>query len=171
MSAVVLAAESQTPQWLYGSTYAYLRIYASTDFYTSDGISITGGQVGSPNWYQQYTCTVSGTTLTIPQVTLQSTTDSTVEAATYTAVLFDSRGTQRNIKLQNFRVDPSLAPASTWQALAINWMNGTVSSFHSGRRARRSFTLLFPNKTIPPQRPKSTQEKGLHCTRNLRLYT
>jgi len=116
---VIIASEQQNPMWLYGSTYAYLRIYASTDFYTSDGISITAGQVGSPNWYQQYTCTVSGTTLTIPQVTLQSTTDSTVEAATYTAVLFDSRGTQRNIKLQNFRVDPSLAPASTWQALAM----------------------------------------------------
>jgi len=125
---VIIAAEQQNPQWLYGSTYAYLRIYASTDFYTSDGISITGGQVGSPNWYQQYTCTVSGTTLTIPQVTLQSTTDSTVEAATYTAVLFDSRGTQRNIKLQNFRVDPSLAPASTWQALAM-FNQGTQLNF------------------------------------------
>jgi len=128
MTQVVLASEQQNPLWTYGGTYAYLRIYASTDFYTSDGISITGGQVGSSNWYQQYTCTVSGTTLTIPQVTLQSTTDSTVEAATYTAVLFDSRGTQRNVKLGNFRVDPSLAPSSSWEALTT-FNQGTQLNF------------------------------------------
>jgi len=116
---VILASEQQSPRWTYGGSFAYLRIYASTDFYTSDGISITAGQVGSSNWYQQYTCTVSGTTITIPQVTLQSTTDSTVEGATYTAVFFDSRGTQRNVKLGNFRVDPSLAPTSSWQALTM----------------------------------------------------
>ncbi len=106
MAQLILASEVQTPANNFTGDTAYLRIYASTSFYSADGTQVTGGQVGSPYWYQQYTCPIVDGEMTIPEVTLQTTTDSNVPNATYTAVFFDNAGRQQNTKLGNFFVDP-----------------------------------------------------------------
>lgn len=107
MAIVNIQSELQTPEWRYPGSIGYLRIYASTTFYGTDGEQVTQGQVGSPNWYQQYVCPVTDGFITTPVVTLQSTTDSTVPSARYTAQFFTSAGAQVNPpKLSNFAIDP-----------------------------------------------------------------
>lgn len=70
-------------------------------------------------FYQKITCTVSGTTLTIPEVVLASTTDSTVANAVYTATLATASDRFVYPLLQNFFVDPEYLASSTQSSVEI----------------------------------------------------
>lgn len=103
----VIIQTQQIPEWQFGGTTATLRIYASAAFYeATSGEYIPYGQVTNLNsCCQEIACTVSGTVLTIPEVTLATTTDSTVPNVTYSAILY-SENNQRYNFLQNYFVDP-----------------------------------------------------------------
>lgn len=105
------------PNWRYGGTAARLRIYANDDFKASDGRLIWAGNPTNRKWYQEVACTVAGTNLTIPQFTIDSTMDSDVPTATYTAIFYDFRGIQREVLLIDFRVPVSLGTTVSWQQL------------------------------------------------------
>lgn len=100
--------------WQYGGSTAYLYIWASQSFYeATTGEYIAQGQVGNTlSPCQIITCTVSSTTLTIPEVVLASTTDSTVPNATYTATLASASGRLVYPLLQDFFVDPEYLESS-----------------------------------------------------------
>lgn len=81
---------------------------------------IAQGQVNDLlSFCQKVTCTVSGTTLTIPDVTLASTTDSTVPNATYTAILATSSNRLVYPILSQFSVDPEYLESSVQSAVEI----------------------------------------------------
>jgi hypothetical protein len=130
VTLVTLQTETITPRWNWGGSVAYLRIYASTPFYASNGEYIASGVPHSKGFYKQYTCTVSGTVLTIPQVELQSTLDSTVQNARYSAYLYDSAARYRYPLLVGFVVSDELAPACTWEALTLANQGTQINFFN-----------------------------------------
>jgi hypothetical protein len=102
----------------YGGSTATLRFYAAQTFTASDGTTVPGGAVGGDGFYKSVACTVASTTLSIPQFTIASTTDSLdLPNVTYTAVLFDSKGVKRDTLLAGFRVPISLGVSITWAQL------------------------------------------------------
>jgi hypothetical protein len=117
-ATTVTVAGRDVPNWTYGGPTATLKIYASQNFFASDGTPILGGAAGGAGFYKSVSCTVAGTTLTIASFTIDSTTDSTAPLATYTAVLFDSKGTRRETLLAGFKV-PAAAPSTTWRSLQL----------------------------------------------------
>ncbi len=108
MAFLTLAQQVLTPRWSYGGSVAYLRIFASQQTYeaTTGELICQGSPTNPQSFCQQYTCTVSGTTVTLPEVTLATTTDSTVPNTTYTAILYDSQNQRRYTMLSQFFVDP-----------------------------------------------------------------
>ena len=104
----------------YGGATATVRFYASQTFTASDGSIVVGGTVGSTTgFYKSITCSVSGTTLTCPSVALKSTTDALEGAdTTYTAVLFDSRGTRRDsFPVSDFWLTHTAGANTTWAVI------------------------------------------------------
>lgn len=95
--------------WQFTGTSAILRIFSSQQFFeATTGELVPQGQVNNiHSCYQEYACTVSGTTLTIPAVTIATTTDSTVPSAVYTAVIYSPQDSPIYYLLSQFTVDPS----------------------------------------------------------------
>lgn len=100
--------------WQYGGSTAKLRIYAGEQFQTSDGNIVMPGSPTRGRWYKEITCSVSGTSLTIPQTVIDSTTDSDIPRVTYTAIFFDSNGVQRDVYMPDFRMPSSYGSTITW---------------------------------------------------------
>ncbi|GEM_PF-6202223 len=97
-----------------------VRIYASANFFTSDNLQIIGGAVGSQQVYKSVACTIASTTLTIPQFTIDSTTDSIDNRIVkYNAVIYDKYGTLKIYYLQNFAVPTSLGTTVSWAQLRL----------------------------------------------------
>jgi hypothetical protein len=105
-----------TPQlWRLPSGTAELRIYANTDFVTSDNQLIPAGKINDPqSFYLSVTCTILGNVLTIPSFEIDSTVDALLnEHARYNAVLVAPNG-KKVLFISNFAVntlepgDPSM---------------------------------------------------------------
>ncbi len=146
MGILRLQEEVQSPDSRFTGANAYLRIYANQSFYGFDGTEVTEGQVGGQNWYQQYTCPISAGVITIPEVQLQTTTDSSVRNATYTAVFYNSAGRQMNTKLGNFFVDPQYLQSSVQSNIIVSGAgtsdaNGTYT--YRGQHNGRNYWNLF----------------------------
>lgn len=124
MGTLRIQAEIQTPADRFQGSNAYLRIYANAAgqpaFYSAEGVCVVTGQLGSPTWYQEYTCPITNGMITIPEVTLQATTDSNVPNATYTAQFYDAAGRQQNPKLSNFFVDPQYLESNVQSNIIVS---------------------------------------------------
>src|SRR5690348_7416070 len=98
----------------------FLRIFLNRAFVANNGTGVAGTplQPSSPssnNYYLQLTCTLAGTTLTIPSFTIDSTTDGLdINTATYSAYFFDSTGAQIGVYagFEQFRVPFPVVSAS-----------------------------------------------------------
>jgi hypothetical protein len=98
----------------------FLRIFLNRAFVANNGTGVAGTpqQPSSPasnNYYLQLTCTLAGTTLTIPSFTIDSTTDGLdINTATYSAYFFDSTGAQIGVYagFEQFRVPYPVVSAS-----------------------------------------------------------
>jgi hypothetical protein len=124
--ALITIASVVIPGWQGNTTGIQLRIYTNADFTASTGTlypktivpNIKTAGLGS--FYQANPCTVSGTTLTLPAVTLDSTTDSPDNPnGTYSAVLFDSISGKQIQDFGTFSAF-SLSPtptSTTWAAI------------------------------------------------------
>ncbi len=121
MAYLIIQSEN-IPDWRWGGTTATLRIYASHAFYEAS----TGAYVGEGNpqdvnsFCQEYACTIVGTTLTMPEITLATTVDSTTPNARYTAVLYDSADANRYTLLSNFFVDPEYLQVQSQSSVIVN---------------------------------------------------
>lgn len=104
--------------WQIGGASATLRIYADVQFRTSDDDIIERGDPrGGGNWYKEVACTIAGTTLTVPEFTIDSTTDSSNRNSTYTGVLFDSNGRRRDTLFGAYRIPHNLGSTVQWSAI------------------------------------------------------
>jgi hypothetical protein len=102
--------------WQGNSVGVQLRIYTNSSFTATSG-NLYPQTVPNPaslgSFYQVYSCTVSGSTLTLPAVNLDSTTDSIDNpSATFSAVLWDSVSGKQ---IQQFGTESTfaLAPSPT----------------------------------------------------------
>lgn len=129
MATCIIQSQVLTPRWNWGGEIAYLRIFASAPFYDTDGNYIANGSVTNPNsFFAQYECTVAGTIVTIPQVTIATTTDSSVPTVVYTATLFDYTGTPRYTLLSQFFVDPFNIESSVPPNVLVQLAGSTLSN-------------------------------------------
>lgn len=101
---LVTISSIAVPSWQGNTTGIYLYVYNNASFTAESGTYYPktewmnlphGGSSSLGTFYQSFPCTVSGTTLTIPQLQLDSTSDSPDNpGATYSAVLWDGTTTQ-----------------------------------------------------------------------------
>lgn len=131
--SIITVSTFTIPNWQYGGTTARLRIYPNTTFKTSDGKIIFQGSLSRRAWYRDVSCTVSGSLLTIPQFVIDSTTDSDNPNATYSAVLIDDKGAER----EDFLPDMPEFRLSTIDGATVSWLQ--IRAYN--QRAQR----------IPPQ--------------------
>ena len=108
MAYLKLSPLTLTPNWNYSGASATLRVFASESFYEyTTGEFIAQGRTSDINSFcQEITCVVSGTTVTIPEITLATTTDSSTPTATYTIILYDSSNVPRYTMASQWFVDP-----------------------------------------------------------------
>ncbi len=146
MAIVLIQPEAQSPEWRGIGSLVYLRIYASQSFYGVNGEYVTQGQVGSPNWYQQYECPVVDGFIQIPEVSLQSTTDSTIPNVRYTAQFFTAAGAPINPpKLAQFFVGPYFLPIPAASSVLVS-LAGTDAA--NNTYTARGLNDLKPYYTI-----------------------
>jgi hypothetical protein len=122
--ALITIASVTIPGWQGNSSGVDLRIYTNESFTAATGTlypqSVRQNLASLGTFFQSSVCTVSGGSLTVPAITIDSTTDSPDNPdATYSAVLWD---TTTNLPLQNFGTFASFALAptptsTTWAAI------------------------------------------------------
>jgi len=83
------------PNWQGNTQGVQLRVFTNGSFTASNGnvnpATFQSNPASLGTFFRTYTCSVSGSTLTVPTVTLDSTTDSIDNpSASYSAVLFDT---------------------------------------------------------------------------------
>lgn len=127
----------------YGGSNAVLRIYCNRNFFTSDNKPVIKGLVGSKNIYKSVSCSISGTTLTIPQITIDSTTDGIdLQNAKFTAVFYDSSGVKRDLFLTKFAVPHDMGSTLTWAQIKTFNNSGTpspASSYYTAAQINNLF--------------------------------
>lgn len=103
------------PNYQRGGATATIRIYVTEPFF-SEGVEYVSG-LGY--FYKEIDCTVSGTTVTVPPFTLPSTTDSTVDTAKFTAVLFDSSGARVQSLMSGIEFSVPPVTPTDWESLMV----------------------------------------------------
>lgn len=116
MSTITISSHDIT-NWSYGGASATLRIFPTDTFRTSDGDTVLVGNVSRNEFYKSVSCTVSGTTVTIPQFTIDSTIDGTPTTARYNCWLYDSNGVKRSLFHADIAVP--LTTPTTWTNLVL----------------------------------------------------
>jgi hypothetical protein len=121
---LITIASVTIPNWQGNTSGVVLRIYANADFTAESGTfyprSVRGNPASLGTFYQAYACTVNGSSLVIPQVQLDSTTDSPDNSnATYSAELWDSttgKAIQHFGTFERFALGPTQT-STTWAAI------------------------------------------------------
>ena len=111
MASITIQTTVVQQEWKWGGTTATMRVYANQSFVTSTDVPVLTGT------YKTVNCTVAGTVLTIPSFVLDSTTDSTVQNGTYTAIFYDHTGARRDTMLSQFQLPTSLGVSISWANL------------------------------------------------------
>jgi len=113
-------------------------VFASQSFYeATDGTFIAQGNPQQiQSFCAEYAASIASTVVTIPEITLASTTDSNVPNATYTIILYDQNNVPRFTLASQWFVDPDYygAPAdtinSTWEQFTLsNQGFGTIPPY------------------------------------------
>lgn len=134
------------PNYQYAGSTATVRIYANQDFLTSDDQVIQQGSIHERTFYKEVACTVASNILTAASFTLESTTDSNNQRATYTAVLYDADDRQRDILLANFRLVHTLGSTMNWsQVIQTNAVtHRPYSTYYSSEAIEAMINGLQP---------------------------
>ena len=125
MAAITIATVT-IPNWNNGPvTGVALYVYCNAAFTASDGTIVPQTQrpnvtTGLGTFFQIEICTTSGSSLVVPAITLESTTDSPDNPnATYSAVLWDTNSNQfiqTFGTFTNFSL-PNSPTSTTWDAV------------------------------------------------------
>ena len=141
--------QQQLPDWQQGGTSATLRIFSSAQFYESTtGLLVPVGiQNNLQSCYQSIPCTVSGTVVTIPEVTLATTVDSTVPQALYTALLYNAQNGAPYQLLSNFFVDVNYLQVPATNALYV--VSGSTAGIYTvrGTNSGKSYYNVLDSAT------------------------
>lgn len=140
MSFVTVQSQILTPQWLHGEST--LKIFSSAPFFEfTTGLYVGEGNLQNINSFcQSIACTLDGTVLTLPQITLATTIDSSVPTALMSAGIYDSNNVLQYTMLDQFFVDPyyfqspaqaSVTVASAGSTVVIG--NYTYRGLHGNR--------------------------------------
>jgi hypothetical protein len=116
-ATVTVVSKTFAGTYPYGGSIAYIRIYANTTFVSSSPVT-TIQQGTTSNFYQLVRCSVAGPNLICPQFTINSTTDSNVPDARYTADLYDWQNRFKQHWIEGFSV-PNSPSTTTWDALEL----------------------------------------------------
>lgn len=108
------------PNYRWGGTTAKVRLYSNMAWTDSTGVPhIVGTPGNQTGFYQEINCTVTGSTLYIPQFVLPSTIDSIDHnQVRITAVIFDYRGNAHEQLFANWRI-PNQPATTTWPVLVV----------------------------------------------------
>jgi hypothetical protein len=108
------------PNYHGGGSTATLKLFATRTFRDSLGYEHAGQREGLGYFYKSIACTVSGTTLTVPQSTIVSTVDSSDDTVKFQGVFYNSKGT-KIMDLNGGRPFsvPIITPTS-WQQIATS---------------------------------------------------
>lgn len=120
-ASTVNVASVSVPNWRAGGALCSMRIYANGDFTDSLGVRYLGGAVGTLNYFHVVNGTVFNNFCTLEAFNLPSTSDAqTNNQVKYTAVLYDSKNTQRGVYLASFSLPISLGTSVTWAQIAVH---------------------------------------------------
>lgn len=147
---MITISSQSISNWTYGGTSATLRIFATTPFFTEAGDYVVQGNINQPDsCHQSVTCTVSGTSLTIPQFTLAATTNSSVPTAKYVAYLYDENGDRRMFWLNAAFAVNSIDTTQTWEqidAYTRAWANPRpAQTYYTADQIDRMFEVAPAN--------------------------
>jgi hypothetical protein len=112
----VSASGNFLTNWTWGGSTAKIKIYANQTFITSQGVTVHEGT--SQGFYKIITCTVAGTVVSCPSFTIDTTTDSSMPTATFTADVYSSVQL-RDHYMVKFKVPTSLGGTVTWEQLRV----------------------------------------------------
>jgi hypothetical protein len=123
--ATISIASVVIPNWQLGADVV-LRVYALESFVAADTTIVSAGCPSDDisegqNFFQQVSCSLSGTSLTLSALTLLSTTDSLDNAAAkYGAYFYTTEG-QRLGAFAEFSTFflPAAPSSTTWKAIAV----------------------------------------------------
>lgn len=163
MATITITTEDVT-NWAYGGSSAYLRIFPLQTFLPSGSTStIQQGSVSRETWYKSVTCSVTGTTLTIPETTLPATTDSNVPTAQWLAIFYSNVSgvvTKREAYLgRSFRL-PHTPTTTTWAAI-LTYSGLAQTALSAATQVTTSSTLsVFAPTTSAQLASVITDETG-----------
>lgn len=159
MSTITILAQTFfAGGYQYGGSTATIRIYATKPFIAADGSAIPAGAVGTSAFYKSVACTVASNTLTCPSFTLPSTTDALDDqTARFTFVLYDHRGTKREILFANIKggqlsIPSNLGLALTFAQIAISNQSAQPlrdTSVYTKGEANTQIALALANAGCP----------------------
>lgn len=133
--ASITIASTTVNNWQGPTAGVVLNVYVNSSFAAASGNlypqSVPSNPASLGTFYLSVPCTVSGNVLTIPTLTLDSTTDSTDNSsARYSAVFFDTlsqKAIQTFGQFGNFLV-PATPTSTSWPTLAVAQLAGFTSS-------------------------------------------
>jgi hypothetical protein len=103
------------PNYQGGGSTATLRIQANQTFLSSQGQMIMASQNGV--FYKTVSCTVAANIITVPEFTIDSTTDSSVPSATYNGILYDSNGSRRIAFFSSYAIPTTFGATANWEQI------------------------------------------------------
>jgi hypothetical protein len=124
MASITIASVA-VPNWQRDSDVE-LRIYARSSFIAADGTLVAEGhpdfdEAVAGNWFVRAACSLSSSVLTIPSITLISTTDSQDNpAAEYSAYFYTTEGEQIGAfgAFDLFKL-PASPASTTWKDIQL----------------------------------------------------
>lgn len=117
MSLIIISAGDVTE--FHGTgTPSVFKLFANKQFTESGGIVVAQGSKSKPSFYQGFSCSLVGQNIRVATDAAYSTVDSSDPTATYTGVVYDSRGRELITVFTNLRIPADPSPIS-WNALRI----------------------------------------------------
>lgn len=162
-ATVITVTQTVQPNYQSGGSTATVKIYADREFVTSNGVRIFRSAIGSKVWYKTVSCTVSGSSLTIPQFTIDSTLDSSIPTATYTFALYDSSGRLVDTLFKGFQVPYTLGTTISLSQLVL-W-NQTPATYKPGQTYSKEQTDTLISASILANTYTQAQSNTLLATK------
>jgi hypothetical protein len=103
------------PNYQGGGSTATLRIQVNQTFMSSAGQMIFASQ--NNVFYKSVNCTVASNVITVPEFTIDSTTDSSVPTASYNGILYDSNGARRMALFSSYSIPTTFGATANWEQI------------------------------------------------------
>jgi hypothetical protein len=147
LATPVTITSTSVSNWTWGGSTCTLKVFASETFRTSSSTTVLAGSPTTGAGAQSFSCTVNGTVITIPAITIDSTTDGTPNSVHYQAWIYDSRGVRRQPLIQDFVLPLSMAPSTTWTGIDV-YNRGRVGKYVPNYLDRDQIVALINSSIV-----------------------